>query len=63
MSGLEELLDETAATARMNAAGMDTTATPLYVRHKPGETTIIAYRFSLADGTSTHGYAHWCVSY
>lgn len=60
MSSLEELLDETAATARMNAASIDATATPLYVRHKPGETTIVAYRFGLADGTSTHGYAHWC---
>ena len=60
MSELEELLDETAATARLNATGINATATPLYVRHKPGETTIIAYRFDLADGSSTHGYAHWC---
>ena len=60
MTELEGLLDQTVATARMNAAGIDATAAPLYVRHKPGETTIIAYRFDLADGSSTHGYAHWC---
>lgn len=60
MTDLEGLLDESAATERMKPAGIYARATPLYVRHKPGETTIVAYRFSLADGTSTHGYAHWC---
>lgn len=62
MTELEGLLSKASATQRMRAAGIEATATPIYVRHKPGETTIVAYQFDLDDGNSTYGYARWCAN-
>jgi len=60
MIALQPLLTKDGATDRFQAAGIKASATPTYVRHKPGETTIVAYRFDLPDGTTTYGYARWC---
>lgn len=60
MTDLDALLGEASATERMKEAGINAAATPTYVRHKPGETTIIAYQFDLDSGTRTYGYAQWC---
>lgn len=60
-AALTELTDPAVATTRLRAAGYDINrAEPAYIRHKPGETTIIAYRLELADGRETWSYAHWC---
>jgi len=56
------LLDAEAATITFTDLGLPITiATPNYVRHKQGESTIIAYRFDVSGGGITHGYAHWCA--
>ena len=59
---LDDLVDADSATERFRAAGLTlTNAEPDQIRHKQGETTVIAYRFTLPDGDHTWGYAHWCV--
>ena len=59
---LDELLSSEAATAHLSAAGVEVAkAEPTYIRHKPGETTIVAFRFTLPDASHTWGYAHWCM--
>lgn len=69
-----ELLDTTAATRILAEAGLVITrAEPHYLRHKPGETTIVGYRFDTPDlatpdlatptpDSAALGYAHWCAS-
>ncbi len=56
-----ELTNTGEAARQLLAAGYSITgATPSYVRHKPNETTIVAYRLATLDGGETWGYAHWC---
>lgn len=58
---LTDLADPTLTTARLRSAGYRVShAQPAYIRHKLGQTTIIAYRLELCDGTNTWSYAHWC---
>lgn len=59
-----DLLDQETATQFFTGAGLEITrARPDYLRHKPGETTIISYRFDTAElGTEALGYAHWCAT-
>ena len=48
--------------ARLAGAGLPVvSAVPDYVRDKQPESTIVAYRFELDDGSWTRGYAHRCV--
>lgn len=55
------LTDASVATAQLRAAGYDiAVAEPGYVRHKPGETTIVAYRLTRAGDEPTWAYAHIC---
>ncbi len=62
MIELADLTDGVTASEHFRAAGlMVDSAEPTYVRHKPGETTIIAYRLGFPDG-ETWGYAHWCAN-
>lgn len=57
---LDRLRQPASIAADLAAVGLEVTAAvPDYVRHKPGETTIVAYRFSAADGEQTWGYIHW----
>ncbi len=58
-----ELLDEATATDLLTAAGLTIdSARPDYLRHKPGETTIISYRFDTPSrDTEALGYAQWCA--
>jgi len=58
-----DLLDETAATRILADAGLTITrAQPDYLRHKPGETSIVSYRFDTPDrGAEGLGYAQWCA--
>ncbi len=58
---LTELTDPTAVTSQLQATDYRIDrAEPTYIRHKPGETTIVAYRLALPDRTDTWSYAHWC---
>ncbi len=58
---VDGLTDTETATRRLRAAGLELSkAEPMYIRHKPGQTTVIAYRFTLAD-SETWGYARWCT--
>jgi aminoglycoside phosphotransferase (APT) family kinase protein len=55
------LIDPVLAGAHFRRSGMDVAdVQPDYVRHKPGETTIISYRFHTTSGQVERGYAHWC---
>ncbi len=65
---VSRLLEGDETTARFRDAGMAVAeCEPSYVRHKPGETTIVAFRLtaSAEDSTTnrgenhTWGYAHW----
>ncbi len=57
---LAVLTDEAEATRRIRECGHDIAAAePAYVRHKPGETTIVAYRL-LGVRSETWAYAQWC---
>ncbi len=58
---LSSLLDEREASDRLAAAGLTiATASPDYVRYKPGQSTVIGYRFEAVDGEQTRGYAIHC---
>lgn len=58
---LSQLLDGRQATDRLVAAGLDLrAASPDYVRHKPGQCTVVGYHLTTADGAATRGYAIWC---
>ncbi len=67
-----DLLDEEAATQILTDAGLEICrARPDYLRHKPGETTIVSYRFDTPRArhparhtldTGALGYAHWCTT-
>lgn len=59
-----DLLDDRAATQLLGDAGLAITrARPEYVRHKPGGTTLIGYRFTTPGGsTKARGYVAWCAS-
>jgi aminoglycoside phosphotransferase (APT) family kinase protein len=55
------LIDPVVAGAHFRRSGMDVAdVQPEYVRHKPGETTIISYTFRTSLGQVERGYAHWC---
>ena len=59
---LDPLLSADSATQRLAVAGLPIAeAVPEYVRHKPGDTTIVSYRFRTTAGEETRGYAHWCA--
>ncbi|MDH3754590.1 MAG: aminoglycoside phosphotransferase family protein [Acidimicrobiia bacterium] len=61
-AALEPFLDEATATAMFRRAGVDIDcARPEYLRHKPGETTLISYLFVTGDGDAARGYVHWSV--
>jgi aminoglycoside phosphotransferase (APT) family kinase protein len=56
-----ELTEATSATELLQRAGFAvSSAEPVYVRHKPLETTVIAYRLKSPRGSDTWGYARWC---
>ena len=58
---LETLLHRPSATEVLRRAGLDLdVAQPGYVRHKPNETTIVAYQLQRA-GQIGWGYAQWCA--
>ena len=58
---LDALIVSAEATAALQAGGLAIErAEPAYVRHKPHETTIIAYRLALTQANATWGYAVWC---
>ncbi len=62
-AAVSELLDETSATRLLRNAGLSIIrARPEYLRHKPGETSIVSFRFDLPGSTTEgRGYAHWCA--
>ena len=58
---LGPLLDEPQASVLLADAGLAVqTASPDYVRYKPGQPTVIGYRFDSVDRERTRGYAIWC---
>ncbi len=58
---LSPLLDQPQASELLADAGLAIeTASPDYVRYKPGLSTVIGYRFDSVDGAQTRGYAIWC---
>ena len=61
---LTDLLDEATATQLLVEAGLTITcARPDYLRHKPGETSIVSYRFVTPGAdTEARGYAQWCAA-
>ncbi len=60
-SSLQCLTSADTATRVLQGAGHAiTAAVPAYIRHKPGETTIIAYRLLLPGGGQSWAYATWC---
>lgn len=60
-SSLDALIADAEATAALQAGGLTIeSAEPAYVRHKPHETTMIAYRLTVPDDDPTWGYAVWC---
>jgi aminoglycoside phosphotransferase (APT) family kinase protein len=62
-AALQRLLDPGAATELFRQAGLSITAARAdYLRHKPGETTIVSFAFQTAEDEIGRGYAHWCES-
>ncbi len=62
-AALQPLLDPGTATELFRSAGLAITdARPDYLRHKPGETTIVSFVFRGTGSGIGRGYAHWCES-
>ncbi|MFQ5556430.1 MAG: aminoglycoside phosphotransferase family protein [Acidimicrobiales bacterium] len=56
-------VDPVATAALLRGAGLDVTdARPEYLRHKPGETTIVGYDLTTGEGGHARGYVRWCES-
>lgn len=59
--GLEPFFDPAQAGLALRAAGVDCDrAQAVYVRHKPGETTLIGYELE-NSANAAQGYLVWCV--
>lgn len=61
-SPVADLLDEHSASEILRQAGLSfARAVPGYLRHKPGETSIVSYLFDVEGSAAPGlGYAQWC---